>query len=112
VAVGLGRRPHELAAFIPHRGAAGARRLANLAPKGDVIVLEELSSSGAAAKAGLVPGDAILAIDGKPVADYGGFGDAVQRIRGAEGTVVVLRVRHADGSETDARLTRTLVRGP
>jgi RNA polymerase sigma factor (sigma-70 family) len=83
-----------------------------MAPKGGVIVLGELASSGAAAKAGLVPGDSILAIDGKAIADFGSFGDAVQRIRGAEGTVVLLRVRRADGSEGNVFLTRAPVRGP
>jgi RNA polymerase sigma factor (sigma-70 family) len=85
---------------------------AQLGPKGNAIVLGELASSGAAAKAGLIPGDLILAIDGQAVTDFSSFGDAVQRIRGAEGTVVVLRVKRADGTEGDLALTRARVRGP
>ena len=40
-----------------------------------------------------------------------GFSESVQRIRGAEGTVVVLRIRHATGAEADLAVTRQLVRG-
>jgi C-terminal processing protease CtpA/Prc len=55
----------------------------------------------------------ILAVDGKSVAQLGGFGEAIQRIRGAEGTVVVLRVRFAaTGEERDLHVTRAPVRGP
>ena len=84
---------------------------ASLAPKGDVIMVGQLVPSGAGARAGLVPGDALVAIDGRPVADSG-FEAAIQRIRGAEGSVVVLRVRHADGRTEDLNVTRALVRAP
>jgi C-terminal processing protease CtpA/Prc len=58
-----------------------------------------------------VPGDLLLAVDGRTIAETG-FEGAVQRIRGAEGTTVVLRVRRADGRESDVVATRTPVRPP
>ena len=43
--------------------------------------------------------------------EYGGLAGAVQRIRGAEGTQVLFRVRRAaDGKEADVLVTRALVR--
>jgi hypothetical protein len=85
---------------------------ARMAAKDGAIVIGEVSSGGGAARAGLEPGDHVLAIDGQPVSELG-FGAAVQRIRGAEGTVVVLRVRRAvNGEELDLHVTRALVRGP
>jgi RNA polymerase sigma factor (sigma-70 family) len=81
---------------------------ASLAPKGDVLVVGQLSPKGGAALAGLVPGDAIVAIDGRAVAELG-FSGAIQRIRGAENTVVVLRLRRADGNEANVNVTRQLI---
>ena len=84
---------------------------AALAAKDGAIVLGKLAPQGGAALAGLSPGDHILAIDGRPVPEYGGLGGAVQRIRGAEGTQVLFRVRRAsDGKEADVLVTRALVR--
>jgi hypothetical protein len=84
---------------------------AALAAKEGAIVLGKLAPEGGAARAGLSPGDQILAIDDRPVAEYGGLAGAVQRIRGAEGTQVLFRVRRAaDGKEADVRVTRALVR--
>jgi RNA polymerase sigma factor (sigma-70 family) len=87
---------------------------AAMAKKGDAVVLGGLTPDGGAARAGLVSGDEILAVDGMTVERLGGtLGDVVQRIRGVEGTVVVLRVRRAaDGWVGDVRVTRRLVRSP
>jgi C-terminal processing protease CtpA/Prc len=52
---------------------------------------------GGGAEVGLVPGDAILSIDGVATVELG-FAGAVERIRGPEGTTVALVVRRADGS--------------
>ena len=86
---------------------------AAVARKGDTVVLGALSPEGGASRAGLQTGDTILAIDGRTVGQLGGLEGAVGRIRGAEGTVVVFRVRRAvDGLEQDVRVTRSLVKGP
>jgi hypothetical protein len=84
-----------------------------LAPREDALVLGEVLPGGGAAEAGLVKGDGIVRIDGRAVVELG-FADAVQRIRGAEGSRVVLGVRKvsaagAEGSDAplvDITVTR------
>ena len=63
----------------------------------DGLVLGTLVASGGAAGAGLHAGDVVLRVDGQTIAELG-FGEAIQRLRGEEGTVVRLEVRRADGS--------------
>jgi hypothetical protein len=65
---------------------------------------------GGAAEAGLAPGDEILAVEGRPVAEIG-FAGAVQAIRGPEDSVVVLTVRRGDAAPADVRVWRRLVKG-
>ena len=74
-----------------------------LAAREDALVLGEVMPGGGAAEAGLVKGDGIVRIDGRAVVELG-FADAVQRIRGAEGSRVVLGVRKvsAAGAEGSA----------
>jgi C-terminal processing protease CtpA/Prc len=77
------------------------------------VVVGQLTPGGPGELAGLMPGDALLEIDGRPVTDFGGFVGAIQRIRGAEGTVLMLRVRRAaDGKVVQVAVTRRLLRGP
>jgi hypothetical protein len=83
---------------------------AKLAPNGDTLTVGTVSPGGGAAAAGLVSGDAILAIDGTPVGGLD-FGHVVQLIRGEEGTTVVLLVRRASGEEVTIQVTRMTVRG-
>jgi C-terminal processing protease CtpA/Prc len=68
----------------------------------------QLSPKGGAALAGLVPGDAIIAIDGQKISEFS-FGAAIQRIRGAENTAVVLRIRRADGTEVAVNVVRQAI---
>jgi hypothetical protein len=82
-----------------------------LSAKGDALVIGQVMPGGGAAAAGLAPGDAIVAIDGDGVVDLG-FEAAVQRIRGAEGSVVTLSVRKGgEGAPLDIAVPRTRVRG-
>jgi hypothetical protein len=69
------------------------------------IVLGNLVPSGGAALAGLRPGEVVTRIDGLPVSELE-FTEAVQRLRGEEGTVVRLEVRRADGTITVVDVTR------
>ena len=71
----------------------------------DGIVLGDLVASGGAATAGLHPGDVVLRVDGQPVSELG-FTDAIQRLRGEEGTVVRLDIRRADGTTTTVDVVR------
>ncbi len=80
-----------------------------LSASGDVLVIGQVIAGGGAAEVGLVPGDAILAVDGTPVTDLG-FAGSIDRIRGPEGSSVVLRVRRADGTVTDLAVPRRRVR--
>lgn len=65
-----------------------------LAAEGDVLMVRGVVDGGGAQQAGLHEGDAILSIDGAPVGPLG-FGGCIERIRGPEGTVVMLEVRRA-----------------
>jgi len=67
-----------------------------LAAKDDAMVIGKVVPGGGAAEAGLVPGDAILAVDGQSVVALG-FEATINAIRGPEGSVVALLVRRADG---------------
>ncbi|MCK6590398.1 MAG: carboxypeptidase regulatory-like domain-containing protein, partial [Polyangiaceae bacterium] len=69
-----------------------------LSIKDDGLILGQVFPGGGAAEAGLQPGDIILRIDGLAVVDIG-FEQAVQRIRGPEGSSVALFVKNAAGGE-------------
>jgi protocatechuate 3,4-dioxygenase beta subunit len=68
-----------------------------LSPREDALTLGQVFPGGGAAEAGLVTGDAIVRIDGQPVVELG-FTTAVQRIRGPEGSKLVLGVRRGSTS--------------
>ncbi|MGA8892872.1 MAG: carboxypeptidase regulatory-like domain-containing protein, partial [Anaeromyxobacteraceae bacterium] len=86
-----------IGATLERRGR-GALRIAFVAP------------GGGAAEAGLVAGDEILQVEGRPVADLGLSG-AVDLIRGPEDTRVRLVVRRGEAPATELYVWRRLVRG-
>lgn len=69
---------------------------------GRLVVVSPIEDTPAY-KAGLRAGDTVLEIDGAPTQDMSLL-DAVKRIRGPEGTPVVLTILHAD-SQTPERVT-------
>lgn len=71
---------------------------AALSIKDDGLIVGQVLPGGGAAEAGLQPGDVILRVDGLVIAEIG-FEQAVQRIRGPEGSSVSLLVRKAAGGE-------------
>jgi carboxyl-terminal processing protease len=72
----------------------------------DKMVIVSRYDDSPAAKAGLVPGDLIVGVDGKPVKGLG-LAEIVRRIKGAPGSHVMLTVeRGKSGAIEDVRLVR------
>jgi len=82
---------------------------ATLQKRDDAIWLGQVFPGGGAAEVGLVPGDGILAIDGTPVGPLS-LGEAVQLLRGPEGTSVTLSVVRAGGGVVSIVVPRRVVR--
>lgn len=59
-------------------------------PGGGAVVVEVVAGSGAA-DAGVVPGDVITWVDGRPIADWAGVGDALEDRVAGESVELVLR---------------------
>lgn len=82
-----------------------------LTPKNDGLVLVQVFPGGGAAEVHLEAGDLVLGIDGQTVVSLG-FQDAVQRIRGPEGSTVQLTVkRSADAQTVQLAVPRRRIRG-
>jgi len=72
----------------------------------DFLTIARVLPGGGAAAVGLRAGDAILRVDGIPVAELG-MSAAIERIRGPEGSVVALTVRRVlDGSVGEVAVPR------
>lgn len=85
---------------------------AMLSSKQDVLLIGGVVDGGGAAEVGLGEGDAILAVDDIPVGELG-FGGAVQRIRGPEGSTVRLLIRKSGAAEAlEIAVPRRRVRAP
>ncbi len=69
-----------------------------LSARDDGLEIGRVIEGGGAAAAGLGKGDVILAVEGVSVVELG-FGGTINRIRGPEGSTVVLTIRKA-GTET------------
>lgn len=82
---------------------------AELMPHGDGLTIRALTADGGAARAGLVRGDVILGVDGRPVVELGMM-EAIAAILGPEGTGVTLTIRRGERTDT-VRVTRTEVKG-
>ncbi len=79
-------------------------------PRGEALMIGRVVEGGGAAAAGLARGDLVLAVDGRPVTELG-FGGAIDRIRGEEGSTVILRVlRQGQETPVDLAITRQRVR--
>jgi len=81
---------------------------ARLAPTGDGVRIQSIFQGSPAERAGLRSGDVILEVDGKRVGSAG-LRSAVERIKGQEGDLVNLLVRHADGTTSFVQPVRQLL---
>jgi len=72
------------------------------------IVIATTFRGAPAERAGLRPGDDILAVDGQSTTGWT-LTDAVRRIRGAKGTPVTLTVQHRDGTIEDITIIRETI---
>jgi hypothetical protein len=80
-----------------------------LTAQGEVLRIEKIVEGGGAAEKDLRVGDAILAVDGAPVTTLG-FEGAIQRIRGPEGTYVMLAIARDGGAPTAVAVPRRRIR--
>jgi carboxyl-terminal processing protease len=75
------------------------------------LVVAALLAGSPALKAGVRPGDEIVAIDGKPAVGLG-VQVAAKRILGPAGAAVRLKVIHPDGVAEELKITRAQLRFP
>lgn len=76
----------------------------------EIVIVSPFRGSPAE-KAGIQAGDVILAVDGESTEGWS-LTNAVDKIRGPEGTPVTLTVRHPDRSQEDVTITRETVDVP
>ena len=72
------------------------------------LLVEEVTKDSPAARAGILPGDVITAVEGVSTVELG-LPESRNRIRGKEGTKVTITVSH-DGESADLFLTRESIR--
>jgi carboxyl-terminal processing protease len=80
-------------------------------PTSKEIIITAPFHGSPADKAGVLPGDVILKVDGTST-DGWTTADAVKKIRGPAGTPVTISVRHPDGTNADITIVRATVAVP
>jgi carboxyl-terminal processing protease len=80
-------------------------------PTSKEIIITAPFHGSPADKAGVLPGDVILKVDGTST-DGWTTADAVKKIRGPAGTPVTISVRHPDGTTADITIIRATVAVP
>ncbi len=83
----------------------------NQDPATKEIIITAPFHGSPADKAGVLPGDVILKVDGT-FTDGWTTADAVKKIRGPAGTPVTISVRHPDGTTADITIVRATVAVP
>lgn len=82
-----------------------------VSPHAKGVLVSQVIDGGPAAKAGLKAGDIITMANGVSLAGLSSD-QAVNYIKGSEGTAVVLKVQHEDGSEDTYNLVRQTIQIP
>ena len=83
---------------------------AALSPRGDVVLIGDVMPGGGAAEVGVLPGDRIIAIDGRPVGELD-FHGVIQLIRGPVGSTVLLKMLTESDAEKVLVVPRRSIRG-
>lgn len=78
---------------------------------GEALRVAGLVPGGGAERAGVAMGDLLLAVDGVPLSELLDFGEAVQALRGREGTEVVLLVERGEAEPFEVTAIRSRVQG-
>lgn len=82
---------------------------AELGMNGKQLIVVAPLEGNPAKKAGILPGDAILKVDGQPTAGWT-LAQAVDKIRGPRGTAVILTVVHKESNKpVDVKITRETI---
>jgi len=77
---------------------------------GEIVIVAPFRDSPAE-KAGILPGDVLLSVNGESAEGWT-VADAVKKIRGPEGTQVTLSVRHTDKTEEQLTIDRATIQIP
>ncbi len=77
-----------------------------------VLAIRDVIPGGPAAKIGLVVGDEVTHIEGKPVSNFVDLGAAILMMRGEPGTAVTFTIRHKRGSTKTYTVKRAVVEPP
>jgi carboxyl-terminal processing protease len=80
-------------------------------PVTDEIVIVAPFRNSPAERAGILPGDVLVSVNGESAAGWS-VADAVKKIRGPQGSAVTLGVRHSDGSEEEVVIERATIEIP
>ncbi len=99
-------------AFLGNAKFGGIGAVVSLDPQGGRAPIERALPDSPAAKAGLGSGDAIVAIDGKPVSALTNGQALLAALRGTIGTPVTLDLVRANGSMVRLVLVRAAVSDP
>ncbi|MCX4247076.1 carboxypeptidase regulatory-like domain-containing protein [Paraliomyxa miuraensis] len=78
---------------------------------GDALRVTGLVEGGGAERAGLLEGDRLLSVDGVPLSELIDFGEAVQALRGREGTEVLLQVQRGEDEIFEVIVIRSRLQG-
>ncbi len=78
---------------------------------GDVLQVSGVIEDGGAERAGVVVQDRIIAIDAVPISAWPDFGQAVQALRGREGTEVVVTIERGEQEPFGLTVLRSRIRG-
>jgi carboxyl-terminal processing protease len=77
---------------------------------GEIVIVAPFRDSPAE-QAGILPGDVLVSVNGESAEGWS-VADAVKKIRGPQGSEVVLVVRHSDGTEEEVGIERATIEIP